>query len=85
LLTNSPHPNAAKWLLHWIYTKEGQTIYARNHQVPSLRKDVPQDYLRPDMRYVEGQPLLMPSAEDLTAERTKELRDLAKQIFEDGQ
>ena len=84
LLANSPHPNAAKWLLHWIYTKEGQTIYATNHQVPSLRKDVPQDYLRPDMRYVEGQPLLMPAVEDLTAERTQELRLLAKQIFEEG-
>lgn len=84
LLANAPHPNAAKWLLHWIYTREGQTIYATNHQVPSLRKDVPQDYLRPDMRYVEGQPLLMPGVEDLTAERTQELRLLAKQIFEEG-
>jgi hypothetical protein len=35
-------------------------------------------------RYLEGQPVLMPNVADLTAERTKELRALAKQIFEDG-
>jgi iron(III) transport system substrate-binding protein len=82
-IANAPHPNAAKFFLNWIYTKEGQTIYATKHQVPSLRKDVSQDYLPPGMRYVEGQPLLMPVPEDLSAERTKELRALAKKLFEE--
>jgi iron(III) transport system substrate-binding protein len=83
-ISNAPHPNAAKLFLNWIYTREGQTLYATNHQVPSLRKDVSQDYLPAGMRYVEGRPLLVPDAEDLSAERTKELRALARKIFEGG-
>lgn len=38
----------------------------------------------PDEGYQEGQPLLIAAAEDLTAERVKEIIALAKQIFEEG-
>lgn len=80
-IANAPHPNAGKLFLHWFFTREGQTMYASNYQVPALRKDVPQDFLAPELRYIEGQPFLMADVDDLTAERTQELRVLTRQIF----
>ena len=83
-IANAPHSNAAKLFLHWFYTKEGQSVYAPPTMAISLRKDVSQDYLPPDERYVEGRPILIPDAEDFSAEKSKELSELAKQIFADG-
>jgi ABC-type Fe3+ transport system substrate-binding protein len=81
---NAPHSNAAKLFFNWIYTKEGQTLYSRSNKVISLRKDVPQDHLPPDIRYNEGAPFLMPDAEDFGAEKSQELTKLGKEIFEGG-
>lgn len=83
-IANAPHPNAAKLFFHWLYTKEGQGVYAPKSLAISVRKDVAQDYLPPDQRYVEGQPLLMTDVEDLTPERSQQLVALGKQIFEEG-
>jgi len=83
LLTGAPHPNAAKLFINWFYTLEGQLLYAPNHRAISVRKDVSQDYIPPDVRYVEGAPFMVASPEDLSAERTRELLDLAKKIFID--
>jgi iron(III) transport system substrate-binding protein len=84
LITNAPHPNAAKLYLHWFYTKEGQSIYAPKTLAISVRKDTPQDYLIPEERYMEGQPFLMPDPEDFTLKRNEELPKLARQIFEEA-
>jgi len=81
-VANAPHANAAKLFLHWFYTREGQTIYARNNRAVSVRKDVPQDYLPPDQRYVEGQRFMMAEADDFTAEGSQRVTKLAQQIFE---
>lgn len=83
LVANAPHPNAAKLYFHWFYSKEGQTVYSRSNKVISLRKDVSQDHLPPDLRYIEGAPVMMPEAEDFGAEKSQELTKLGKQIFEE--
>jgi iron(III) transport system substrate-binding protein len=82
LIANAPHPNAAKLFLHWFYTREGQTVYARNNRAVSVRKDVPQDYLPPDQRYVEGQKFMVADADDFTAEGSQRVTNLARKIFE---
>ena len=82
-LASAPHPNAAKLFIYWFYSKEGQTIYAPNNRAISVRKDIPQDYIPSDMRYIEGAPFMVASPEDLSAERTRELLDLARKIFID--
>lgn len=85
LVRNAPHPNAAKLFLQWFYTKEGQTVFSRTMPTISVRKDVPQDALPEGLRYVEGAPFLRKDLEDMRQpERSKELRALAKQIFEEG-
>jgi hypothetical protein len=48
----------------------------------SVRKDVPQDYLPPDQRYLEGQRFMVADAEDFTAEGSQRVTKLAQQIFE---
>lgn len=83
-VANAPHPNAAKLFFNWIYTREGQTLYSRSNKVISLRKDVPQDHLPEDARYVEGTPFMMPEPEDFTPEKSKELTALGREIFGSG-
>lgn len=85
LVRNAPHPNAAKLFLQWFYTRDGQSVFSRTMPAISVRKDVPQDALPDGLRYVEGAPFLRKDLEDMRRpERTKELRGLAKQIFEEG-
>jgi ABC-type Fe3+ transport system substrate-binding protein len=82
---SAPHPNAAKLFLNWFYTKEGQTVFGKTAGVISLRKDVPQDYLPEDLRYVEGAPVMEIDLQDLLdPERNQQMRQLAKEIFEGG-
>lgn len=47
ILDKSPHPNAGKVFINWLLAKEAQTIWARIMQYPSLRNDVPTDFLMP--------------------------------------
>jgi len=75
------HANAAKLFLNWLYTKEGQGVYAKSMNAVPLRKDVSQDHLAPNERYVEGRPIMAREAEDLTDKRAFELYALGKQIF----
>jgi iron(III) transport system substrate-binding protein len=81
MITNAPHPNAAKLFLHWLYTKEGQSVYAPKTLAISVRKDIPQDYISEDERYIEGQPFLMPTPEDFTVEKNNEISKIAEEIF----
>ena len=83
LLGAVPHPNAARLFLQWLYTKEGQTLYAKNMNAIPLRKDAPQDHIPPNERYTEGQPFLKAAPEDLTDEKAREFYGLSKQIFEE--
>jgi len=77
------HPNAAKLFLNWLYTQEGQLLYTKPMNAIPLRKDVPQDHVAPNERYIEGRPFLAAEVEDLTDKRSLELYALGKQIFEE--
>lgn len=76
---NAPHPNAAKVLINWLLTKEGQTVHSKAGLNPSLRKDVPQDWLPPELQFREGYKYLW-YTEDLVAQST-ELLKYGKQVF----
>lgn len=85
LITNTPHPNAAKLYINWFFSREGQSVYAKSNQVISLRNDVGQDHLPSSLRYVQGQPFMMPTAADQQGARPRELLGIAKKIFEKGE
>jgi iron(III) transport system substrate-binding protein len=76
-------PNAAKLFLNWLYTQEGQSLYARPMNAIPLRKDVSQDHVPPNERYAEGEPFMARAVEDLTDERALQLYALGRQIFEE--
>ncbi len=44
LINRAPHPNAAKLFLNWVLTKEGQTIWSKNAENNSRRRDVPPNF-----------------------------------------
>lgn len=41
LYNRAPHPNAAKLFINWALTREGQTAFTQQTQIPSRRTDVP--------------------------------------------
>jgi len=83
-IANAPHPNAAKLFFQWFFTRAGQNIYAPNTQAISVRKDVSQDFIPANERYVEGKPYLMAALEDQQGTRPRELLKLGKKIFVEG-
>ncbi|MBI4333924.1 MAG: extracellular solute-binding protein [Chloroflexi bacterium] len=60
LVKNSQHPNAARVLINFLLTKEGQTIAAETSGNQSLRLDVPVDSLdtdtvrQPGIKYISN-------------------------------
>lgn len=41
----APHPNAAKLLVNWLMSQDGNKVFATALGLPSLRLDVPSDYV----------------------------------------
>lgn len=74
-----PHPNAATVFLNWLLTREGQEALHRPQLYPSLRTDVPRDFVpqyglpKPGIEYLDTY------GEDFVAIRDKlgkQVRDL---------
>ncbi|MBM2813071.1 MAG: ABC-type Fe3+ transport system periplasmic component [Chloroflexi bacterium] len=47
LAANAVHPNAAKLFINWFLSREGQMLWQREVETPSLRIDIPKDGLEP--------------------------------------
>lgn len=47
LFKEAPHPNAARFFLNWLLSREGQLAYSKAMGVQSRRLDVPVDHLEP--------------------------------------
>jgi iron(III) transport system substrate-binding protein len=83
LMSNAPHPNAAKVFINWLLSREGQIAYHKSRLLglspaDSLRTDIPKDELPPEGRRTEGKHLLTSRAEwmDLTP-----IRDVIKDVY----
>ena len=48
LVDTPAHPNAAKLLINWYLSKEGQVTMSKAHGGQGARLDVPTDFLRPE-------------------------------------
>jgi iron(III) transport system substrate-binding protein len=44
LVNKAPHPNAAKLLINWLASAEGESLYAKAGEFVSLRTDIAQDW-----------------------------------------
>jgi len=49
LANKAPHPNAAKIFANWIVSKEALEIYSRGYGAPTLRNDVDESFLQPEV------------------------------------
>jgi iron(III) transport system substrate-binding protein len=59
LLSQPPHPNAARVFVNWLLSREGQIAFQRTANTPtnseeSMRIDIPKDPVRSEVRRVEG-------------------------------
>lgn len=76
LASRAPHPNAAKVLLNWLLSRDGQTAVQKHLAVEgnlreSLREDIPKDVIPLSHRRAPGVKYLMISrAVDIDEERT---------------
>src|SRR5258706_13496344 len=64
MLSQPPHPNAARLFANWLLSREGQTMLQRAANTPtnseeSLRTDIPKDMVRSEVRRVDGVKYLM--------------------------
>jgi iron(III) transport system substrate-binding protein len=60
LLNKAPHPNAAKVLMNWLLSREGQIAFQRQGANPnSMREDISKEEVAPRSRRVKGVNFLM--------------------------
>jgi ABC-type Fe3+ transport system substrate-binding protein len=60
LLDKAPHPNAAKVLLNWLLSREGQAAFQRQGSNPnSMREDISKRDVASSKRRLEGVQFLM--------------------------
>ena len=57
MISQAPHPNAARIFVNWMATREALEIYSRSYKSATLRNDVDESFLdpravpRPDVSY----------------------------------
>lgn len=76
----APHVNAAKVLLNWLLTKEGQIVLSQAGNNSSLRNDIPQDWLPEIAQFKEGYNYLWITEPILEAAR-RDTMEYAKEVF----
>ena len=77
LFNRAPHPNAAKLLINWMLTKQGQTAWSEAAKTNSRRTDVP--VVDPEAAVIPGKPYANSGREEFFAEQektSKMVRDL---------
>ena len=86
LMDKSPHPNAAKILINWLLSRDGQIAVQRDHEAAgltdSLRIDIPKTDVRPMMRRRDGVKYLEmwnPAWQDM-----KPVQELINQVLSEG-
>ena len=63
LVKDGPHPNAAKLLVNWMFTQEGQNIFIKALALVSVRKDVP-DYTPAILRITPNRLVVLTGEEE---------------------
>ncbi|MBI4331473.1 MAG: extracellular solute-binding protein [Chloroflexi bacterium] len=80
LVAKAPHPNAAKFFVNWLLTKEGQTLYSTAQRMPSARVDAPTNQFDPITVRQPGAEYIMVDKEDFMPKMAEKER-MAKEIF----
>lgn len=81
LVNKAPHPNAAKVMLNWIFSKEGLTLLSRGMGYQSARIDIPIDGLNPMQTRKDGVKYFLKSDTKEWVARDGEYKKAAEEIF----
>ena len=77
VVKGGPHPNAAKLLLNWILSQEGQDVYAKAMGISSVRRDVT-DYRPEAIKVINARLIVTTPEQDLRASNLMRERWLSK-------
>ena len=77
LVKNAPHPNAARLLIDWLVTAEGQITYQKARSNISVRTDV-QDFTPAGGRFKPGKIVASTIADEMEAARIQRERVVTK-------
>lgn len=80
IMNKAAHPNAAKLYINWLLSKEGLTTFTRAYGAPSLRLDVPTDFLPPEKQRQSGVKYIWPENEEYLLKETG-FYTMAREIF----
>jgi ABC-type Fe3+ transport system substrate-binding protein len=88
LLEQAPHPSAAKVLINWFLSREGQSAWLENvakegFDYDSLREDVPKDKIPVDSKRISGFKYFVITKHDLLTD--KKPAELVKQLLSPSQ
>lgn len=79
LIEKAPHPNAAQLFVNWLASKEGLEVYSRGYGSATLRRDVDESFLPPEVipragvNYFDGGDWKFTSFEDDIRRQVREL------------
>jgi iron(III) transport system substrate-binding protein len=76
------HPNAAAVFINWLLSKEGQTLFSRSYETPSLRVDVPTEGIN-DIFLWQPDEKLLPQTEEHLFFYDK-MPGISKQVIEEA-
>jgi len=79
-MNKAAHPNAAKLYINWLLSKEGLTVFTKAYGAPSLRLDVPTDFLPPEKQRQAGVKYIWPENEEYLSKETT-YYSMAREIF----
>lgn len=80
VIDRNPHPNAARVLVNWLLSKEGQTILSRATGIASRRLDVSTDHLAAPWMVPDPKKNYLVQDEEYSRAKMK-MQDVAKEIF----
>jgi ABC-type Fe3+ transport system substrate-binding protein len=85
VMDRGPNPNAAKLLVNWALSREGQTMFVKAaEKMDSLRMDVPKDTLEPQYRIDPNVDYIVPFSSREYVDRQDEILLTLKKIMQDA-
>jgi len=79
-LTKAPHPNASRFFINWLLSKEGQTVVSKAFGGQSGRLDVPADHIDPALVIKPGAKVFDTTLVEVAVDKTRYIK-IAKETF----
>lgn len=82
MVSDAPHPNAARVFVNWIASKEGSEVYARAMGVVPTRNDIDESFLPPQIIPREGVQYFDTFDWDFTVTKKEKARQRMKELLQ---